>query len=462
MLDPRPLRARLFDRLREAVKDGATAADLLSISVAAPELSLRGLPAVAAPYFYWSRPAEERYLLGLGDAWSMTARGGKRFETLSAAPRNWHHRWAWLDLDDTGVEPVAFAGFAYDSEDPMEGSWEGFPNSMLRIPALQLQRHGNESVLVYTCPAARSGSDDVWQAWGRLTDQLVESLGATAEPSGRPTPLARESAHPDPAAWREAVQNATRAIRTGRLTKVVPARSIRVRGERRLDTSRLMAGFAYMYPSCALIAVSLGGRALASATPERLVALEGGELVSDAVGGTIRRAPGEAEDAALGEQLLHHPRMRHEHAVVVDHIRETLAPLCGEFSVPPRPGLLKLRNLQHLWTRMQGTPAEDMPLLELARRLHPTPAVGGLPREAAAAWFRDTRQPPRGWYTGAAGWIGRSGEGELSVLLRCALLDGHCADLYAGAGVVSDSDPDEELAETELKFGAVLEALENA
>ncbi len=176
----------------------------------------------------------------------------------------------------------------------------------------------------------------------------------------------------------------------------------------------------------------------------------------------MHRSASEKKDQELGQWLLSDPKARHEHHLVVKNIGASLEPICANVEYSKQPALLRLRNLQHLHTEIKGWLKPDITLLDAAARLHPTAAVNGYPGPEANQWIVQNEPIERGWYTGAAGWIDRDGNGTLAVLLRCALLDKNCADLFAGAGITSESNPDAEYAETELKFSVMLEALENA
>jgi menaquinone-specific isochorismate synthase len=202
-----------------------------------------------------------------------------------------------------------------------------------------------------------------------------------------------------------------------------------------------------------IFAVQRGQRILLGASPERLVSLNDGEVKSEALAGTGGR---NGQSAALVDDL----KERHEHELVVRAILESLGSCCDDISYPERPELLKLRNVSHLRTPIRGRLRPGYSLFDLAFRLHPTPAVGGFPRQAALdrlAAFGETRI---GWYSGGFGTIGLNGDGEIAVVLRCAALSGRRAELSAGAGIVAASDPSREFAETEAKLSAMLSALE--
>jgi isochorismate synthase EntC len=181
---------------------------------------------------------------------------------------------------------------------------------------------------------------------------------------------------------------------------------------------------------------------------------------ADAIGGTTARSTDPAADRRLGAALLEDAKSRNEHRLVVDAIAARLTPCCSHLVIPDRPSLKRLPTVQHLYTPVTGQARAGLSLLGLAATLHPTPAVGGLPRAAALTWMERNGEHQRGWYTGALGWLGSDGGGELNVILRCALLGQQRAELYAGAGIVAGSDPQQEFMETEWKLQAMVEALQ--
>jgi salicylate biosynthesis isochorismate synthase/menaquinone-specific isochorismate synthase len=178
-----------------------------------------------------------------------------------------------------------------------------------------------------------------------------------------------------------------------------------------------------------------------------------------ALAGSTRRSADPSVDDHLGEQLLRSDKDRHENAIVARRITQALRPHAIWVTAAPEPGLVQVANIQHLGLPIRAQLASPMDAVELAGLLHPTPAVGGEPWPTAEPLIPALEGLDRGWYAGPVGWTDSSGDGEFCVALRCALLRGQVAHLYAGAGIVRDSDPAAELAETEVKFGALLPAL---
>jgi isochorismate synthase len=203
----------------------------------------------------------------------------------------------------------------------------------------------------------------------------------------------------------------------------------------------------------------VGDAAFVAASPELLVRREGLRASTVALAGSTRRSADPAVDDHLGEQLLRSDKDREEQAIVTRRIMRALRPHSVWVAAPDEPAIVKVANIQHLGTPIRAQLRAPVPVLELAGLLHPTPAVGGEPHAAAAPRIPAFEGLDRGWYAGAVGWTDANEDGELCVALRCALLRGREARLYAGVGVVRDSQPEAELAETEVKLGALLPVL---
>jgi menaquinone-specific isochorismate synthase len=268
--------------------------------------------------------------------------------------------------------------------------------------------------------------------------------------------------------WERAVSQAVTRIRSGELGKVVLARELNATATADIDVRLLLARLAAGYPDC--YTFSCAG--LAGATPELLVRRSGTEVTSLVLAGTAPRGAGPEADAALGNALLASAKDIAEHEYAVTGVRDTLTRLCGAVTVDERPSLLRLANVQHLATRVSAWLADPGPsgrvaplrsgtsALALAAALHPTAAVCGTPPGPAMDLIRELEAMDRGRYAGPVGWLDSRGNGEWGIALRCAELDGRHARLFAGCGIVADSDPAEELAEAQAKFRPMQQALE--
>ncbi len=256
--------------------------------------------------------------------------------------------------------------------------------------------------------------------------------------------------------WLDAVAQAVKEIGAGRLDKVVLARDHAVWSHHRLDPRWLAGRLARRFPDCFTFLVD----SLIGATPELLVRRRGREVLSVSLAGSAPRGADEAADAAAGAALLASDKDQREHAFAARSVAAALTPVCATSQVSPEPFLLRLDNVQHLATEVRGTLAEDLSVLSLVDRLHPTAAVGGTPRDRALDLIRRLEGMDRGRYAGPVGWVAADGDGEFGIALRCAELSGARARLFAGAGVVEGSLPEDELEETRVKLRAMQGALD--
>jgi menaquinone-specific isochorismate synthase len=256
--------------------------------------------------------------------------------------------------------------------------------------------------------------------------------------------------------WLAVIADAVAAIRSGRLRKVVLAREVVVEANRPILPVDVVGRLRALYPSCMLF--SVGG--FVGASPELLVARRGDAVRSNPMAGTIPRSGDPDVDARLAAGLLASGKDRREHAMVVDAVDAALRPHCEVLHVPAEPSIVPLRNVSHLGTLLTGRLRAEAPsALDLALLLHPTPAVAGTPTADALAYIADAEGLDRGRFAGPVGWLDARGDGEWAVGVRSAELDGRRARLFAGVGVVADSVPDTELAETQLKLQALLAAV---
>ncbi len=353
--------------------------------------------------------------LGCGEALRIEPGAGPgRFERTSAAMLE-----VLGDADDP-ARAVAFASFTFDHDDPA---------SIAVVPALVFETHDGSS---WTTVAGAPGSSP---------------------------PLPRE-ARPAPAGlsadrYTEAVAWVRNAIRRGPLDKVVLAREVAARTDRPYEARAIANALAKAYPECYTFSIA----GLVGASPELLVQRTGNVVESLVLAGSAPRGAGPAADERMAADLLASRKDRWEHDLAVGSSRASLAPLCSTLDIDDEPWLFRLVNIQHLATRMRGVLSSPLTALQVAGRLHPTAAVCGVPTEKALAMIRDLEGFDRGRYAGPVGWMNGNGDGEWAIALRCVQLDGSTARLFAGCGIVADSDPDAELAEAELKLEAIRTAM---
>ena len=367
---------------------------------------------------------------------------------VQAAARMWRRWREMLRAQDAGplppgAGPIAIGGFAYRTDRDPSGPWSGFPSLLLRVPALAVARVRGRTFITSSTPDA---------------EQLLD-----VEPSTARAPLARTlevTPVRNPVAWAAAIDSAAARLRAGEATKVVLAREVIARGDGVMPAGMVARSLRSAYPSCfTYLITGADGTAFAGASPELLIRRIGSHAHAQPMAGSVARGATEAEDERLAQQLRSSRKDAAEHDVVSRFVVEALRPFSRSVGARP-PEVVRFTNIQHLATSVDAeltSPAADA--LDLAAALHPTPAVGGWPREAADGIIDDLESMERGWYAGGVGWTDGNGDGEFAVALRCGLLWEDGARLYAGVGVMPDSDPARELEETDLKFKALLSAL---
>jgi len=272
---------------------------------------------------------------------------------------------------------------------------------------------------------------------------------------------------PEPAGYEAMVSDALGRMAAGELDKVVLARILELTARMPVDMPVMLRELAARDPHGYLFAVGLptpgpGPRTLIGASPELLISRRDGVVLAQPLAGSAPRHPDPIEDERLGAELLASAKNRHEHALVADAVADALDPLCADLVVPDVPSLVRTETLWHLSTRLEGRVDPRRPgtsALALARALHPTPAVCGVPRDAARAAIEEIEPFDRGFYAGTVGWTDATGDGEWVVALRCGQVEGSSVRLYAGAGIVPGSCPAAELEETAVKLQTQLRAL---
>jgi len=496
------------------VAPGADAPDPIALLALAPP---------DAPRFYWSAPDDDWAMAAFGAARVVTAAGAGRLPELSAACTAAMPAMAVLEIAAAGVGDLAhlvgavtgtaapvpspafpvsawsdgadpphprwIGGFAFEDGGAGEGAWSEFPAAGFWLPAVSLAC-GRWGVRLTLAAAADAAGDLAARA-----RDVVEALSASAVLRSALTPLpplpkrrgrggeshGREgggtSAGAEPSsviadaemtsardAWlADVADRAARvvaAIRRGEAAKVVLAASRTVDTTVPLDPLAVLSRLRAAQPGCFHFMIApRPGLALVGATPERLVRVRGDRVETVALAGSARRDVDPAVDGALGSALLASAKDRVEHELVVRAIVATLGAHAIDVEAPPEPRLRRLATIQHLETPIGARLAGPGDVLALAARLHPTPAVGGTPREAALGVIRAVEAGGRGWYAGGVGWLNGRGDGDLAVAIRSVLIAGRAATAYAGAGIVAASDPAAEAREIALKLEVALGAV---
>ncbi|MEF8732349.1 MAG: isochorismate synthase [Candidatus Accumulibacter meliphilus] len=464
------LRRRLRARLAAAAARG-----LLSVTLdLGPGKDQRWLDVdlAQAQRNWWARPAEAGrdspqrvgaggdFRLAIGSAMSFTSAGPARFSALQAAFAGLAPVWEHDDWQHTGFVPAAHIGFAFsENTESAADTADDLPNARLLVPAILLANRAGRCTATFSC-AVREGESAIerWRSALRAAQSPDRAPERTPAPAAAASLVHRRSATLADRAFLARARAALAAIAGGGVDKLVLARSVYVDSAKRIDPAAVLAALADRHPECAIYGVGEHEQCFLGATPERLVSLRHGVVEADALAGTAwlaaASAAGERSSLALRDD-----KNTREQQLVVDAVRAALTPLCAALAPPTAAEVLQLRELQHLRTRVRGCLRPGVGLFDLIARLHPTPAVGGAPAEAAGQWLRRHGDRRGAWYSGGLGWIDRDGDGEVVVALRCAHIKDRQAELFAGAGIVAGSDPTQELAETEAKLAVIADAL---
>lgn len=477
--NPSPAALRsFFEQCRAAaVKSGRPR--LVSISLAVDALDplavLESIFEPTEPHFYAERPAAGMAIAGAEIATSVTATGPQRFATVQ--------RWIEATLAEAIAVgdvtapfggPHVFATFAF--HDQIEPG-EPFAPAYAFVPRWQVGLSGQTTTAVANLMVEPTLDlkplvERVWRAHAKFrrfdygaeassgTDVIHETTGRTAlaNSNGGKAGSTRATVA-EVGDYRGAVAQALDRIATGHFQKIVLARALDIVAERSFHPLEMLNGLRQRFPDCYAFSFTAGsGPSFIGATPERLVRVNQGVLETEALAGSTRRGQSATEDAALANGLLRSEKDVREQRQVFEDIVARLRPLGLVPEFPATPQIRRLANVQHLQTPIRATLPDSVRILDVVAAMHPTPAVGGNPRGAAVSEIRGLEGFPRGLYAGALGWIDARGNGEFFVGIRSAVVEGARARVYAGAGIVAGSAPEKEFAETDLKFGAMLDA----
>lgn len=408
--------------------------------------------------FFWQDPEKDLIIAGLGRAVKLQEEcGANRFTSMESV-------WAGIKgeaviqgpagVDATG--PIMFGGFSFDYKKSSSRLWEQFGDHLFYIPSLMLSIVKGQAYITTVYPCGENSG---------LISTLYKELDTVLEESGRNAgavqPEISGQTEVSPEAWKESVRQAVEEINSPEnvLDKMVLAREMRVSFSVRVQSESVLENLQAEQKGSYIFSFESGSDCFIGATPERLVKNKDGRLFSACLAGSIARGTTKAEDEALGRELLADEKNRMEHQYVVSMITDALGAVCTRLDVPEEPVLMKNRHIQHLYTPVSGIADGEVSILNVVERLHPTPAMGGLPKELAVSRIREIEELERGFYAGPIGWMDAYGNGEFAVGIRSALLQGREASLFAGCGVVGESDPESEYKETGIKFNPMLSAL---
>ncbi|MBI2898404.1 MAG: isochorismate synthase [Deltaproteobacteria bacterium] len=410
----------------------------------------------ASPLFLWDAEGAPFGLAGRGEAVRIEGRGEGRFRQVVERARR-----SFADLVDhrlPGAEdapaPALFGGLAFHPMPVWEEPWTGFGDASFVLPRWSYVR-GGRTGRAFLRLGLRSADLPWIHGWLAALAEILGDLAETAPAEaagGERSDGAAELVQMTEEVWSGLVSDALGRISARRLRKIVAARRSQVTAAAPIDVLGVLARLRRSGgQGCVRFAFQREAATFLGQTPERLVSLSGRDVTTEAIAGSAT-----GPDAGA---ILERPKERWEHAVVVDGIRRALGPICDGLEIPDEPGVRALPGIHHLCTPIHGTLKEPLHVLDLARKLHPTPAVSGAPGRPATRWIVQHEPHARGWYAGPVGWFDPGGNGELAVAIRSGVIMRRRAWIWAGAGIVAGSDPESEYAETGAKQAPLLHAL---
>ncbi len=408
--------------------------------------------------FFWKDRDHTHTIVGLGTAFHI------RNEEVSGRFLSVEQKWKRLiaDAEISGVQqvmgtgPLLFGGFSFDPLKKRKEEWSHFSHATFQLPSLMVTHVNDKTYVTMNVICTPKDEGEALENLIKQRDIILNQLHSDHH-SDEPQIVDLEEIRPEE--WKQSVQHVVEDLQAGLMEKVVLARSLKVEFKEEVSSDPLLKNLSEQQPNSYLFSMELMNSCFIGASPERLVKKAGEMILSTCLAGSIGRGSSPKEDEQLGQELLHDSKNLHEHRLVVDSIKEALEPYCETIEMPGQPQLLKVRDIQHLYTPVTGIASVHTSLLSIVENLHPTPALGGVPQQKAVRKIREIEEMDRGLYAAPIGWFDSFGNGEFAVAIRSGLLTQKHMYLYAGCGIVADSNPESEYTETQIKFRPMLRAI---
>ncbi|MCY7756843.1 isochorismate synthase MenF [Bacillus inaquosorum] len=413
--------------------------------------------------FFWSDPESELTIVGLGKeaVFQTSQKNSERyrevFEQWERFKKTAFHIYEEEKLQHSAVGPVLFGGFSFDPCEERGTQWDHFSEGDFFVPALMLTMTAEGPFLTV----------NRWVSEEEDAEAVLEGLKAFAAEFMVPVPVLEQgdqaaiaaSQELDKDNWLKAIETATSQIKEKQYDKVVLARELLLTFDGPVQIEPMLKTLLNDQQTSYVFAIEQEGQTFVGASPERLIKRDGSTVMSSCLAGSIKRGADEEEDRRIGLELLNDEKNLLEHDIVVGMIHNAFISSCSEVEKPDGPALYKTKSVQHLFTPIVGQLRESASLFDLIEKLHPTPALGGAPQKKAVEVIRKIEPMSRGWYAAPIGWIDSQDNGEFAVAIRSGLIEGSTARLFAGCGIVEDSDPQLEYEETQIKLKPMISAL---
>ncbi|WP_142829531.1 isochorismate synthase [Planococcus soli] len=410
----------------------------------------------AGKRMYWQNREKTFTLVGIGHAHVLST--NKLAGRFGKIKEDWKSLCRQIVNEESSVQPVLFGGFSFDPLNNKPSEWRRFQQAYFAVPTFQLILKGDQAFVSIHFITNQQESFAEFDAMRKERDKLIHAAQVSeVDKYDKPQATGRTELRKEE--YLGSIQQVTDIIKAEGVEKVVIARTLKLEYEQKLSPTAALYQVSNEQPESFLFGLEAEEQFFFGATPERLVKVEDRKALSTCLAGSTPRGKTVEKDTELGEALLKDPKNRAEHQYVVKMISEVFEANCSRTIVPKLPKLMKIRDIQHLYTPVEGELNSGSTLFDLVEVLHPTPALGGEPKLKALELIRDYEAMNRGYYAAPIGWIDAKGDGEFAVAIRSALLDGEKAYLYAGGGIVADSTPQSEYDETWVKFRPMLRAL---
>lgn len=407
---------------------------------------------------FWASTDDDFYIVGVGCAYKLSA-SENRFEEIEKQWQQLLDQAAVLDsyqLPGTGLN--ALGGMSFDPRREQTSLWKHFGDNQFIVPDVMLTVYDGKcyittNFILYEKNRSTPSFDEIITTKRILLDDDYEHDHQQTFATKKSEQAVEE--------WLTSVQRAIDEIQNDRVNKIVLARELRLKLNQPAHIGNVLTRLLDEQPNSYIFAFEREDHCFIGATPERLVRVEGKELFSTCLAGTAPRGKTPKEDEDIRKALLEDTKNLEEHDYVVQMIRQGIKPYCTNIDIPSTPTVRPLKNLQHLYTPVKAKLKPDHTIFDIVEQLHPTPALGGVPREKSLAFIREHESLDRGWYGAPIGWLDSNGNGEFAVAIRSGLIQDDEASLFAGCGIMRDSDVDEEYEETNIKFLPMLNVLED-
>jgi menaquinone-specific isochorismate synthase len=423
-----------------------------------PLAILEGILPANQLYFYWESRRQGEAILGYGVTKSLTIDSVNRFQESQKFIEECSRHTIQVG-ESVDSRPYWFCSFTFFANSRLQPS--PFPSATIFLPQVQIvKKQGNYSLVINCSINPKINLKLLLEQISHNTQfidrfkfrelQHIEKQTLSEERNDKNNPYQT---------YKSTVDSALKSIQSHRFSKLVLAHALEVTAPKNFQITACLSHLRNHHPDCTIFSVSNGkGYHFIGASPERLISIHNQQLITDALAGSAPRGKNNQEDKKLAQKLLKSDKERREHQAVSDFINHKLYQL-GLIPHSAPLQLLKLSNIQHLWTPIYAEIKPHIHPLQIIAQLHPTPAVAGVPSEIACEQIRLYETFERGLYAAPLGWIDSQGNSEFIVGIRSALIQGNYAQLYAGAGIVAGSNPNKELAEIQLKFQALMKSL---